>query len=76
MAETHPARRLHHRLETIHAVTYFAEDKRYVAGVVHTYLLDDSSDPVFGIQFYPQDLIREEGVVAAVLRDHRLGAAV
>jgi hypothetical protein len=28
MAETHPARRLHHRLETIHAVTYFAEESR------------------------------------------------
>jgi hypothetical protein len=26
MAETHPARRLHHRLESIHAVTYFAEE--------------------------------------------------
>lgn len=28
---THPARRLHHRLETIHAVTYFAEESRQAA---------------------------------------------
>ncbi len=31
MAETHPARRLHHRLESIHAVTYFAEESRQAA---------------------------------------------
>ncbi|HYF46642.1 MAG TPA: hypothetical protein VD926_10570 [Acidimicrobiales bacterium] len=31
MAETHPARRLHHRLETIHAVTYFAEESHQAA---------------------------------------------
>ncbi len=31
MAPTHPARRLHHRLETIHAVTYFAEESRQAA---------------------------------------------
>src|SRR5680860_564175 len=53
-------------LDEFNDVTYFTEQKRYVAGVVHTYLLDGASDPVFGIQFYPQDLIREEGVVAAV----------
>jgi hypothetical protein len=34
MAETHPARRLHHRLETIHAVTYFAEESRAAAGEI------------------------------------------
>lgn len=28
---THPARRLHHRLETIHAVTYFADESRQAA---------------------------------------------
>lgn len=31
MAEAHPARRLHHRLETIHAVTYFADESRAAA---------------------------------------------
>jgi hypothetical protein len=34
MAETHPARRLHHRLEAIHAVTYFAEESREAAKAV------------------------------------------
>ncbi len=47
-------------------VTYFTQDKRYVAGVVHTYLLDGSAEPVYGLQFYPQDVIAEETVVAAV----------
>ncbi len=47
-------------------VTYFTQDKRYVAGVVHTYLLDGSTEPVYGLQFYPQDVIAEETVVAAV----------
>ncbi len=31
MAHPHPARRLHHRLETVHAVTYFAEESRQAA---------------------------------------------
>jgi hypothetical protein len=47
-------------------VTYFTQDKRYVAGVVHTYLLDGSTEPVYGLQFYPQDVIAEATVVAAV----------
>jgi hypothetical protein len=34
MAETHPARRLYHRLETIHAVTYFAEESREAAKAI------------------------------------------
>ncbi len=41
-------------LEEFNALTYFTEDKRYVAGVVHTYLLTGASEPVFGIQFYPR----------------------
>jgi hypothetical protein len=53
-------------LDEFNEVTYFTQDKRYVAGVVHTYLLDGSTDPVYGLQFYPQDVIAEETVVAAV----------
>lgn len=52
-------------LDEFNAVTYFTQDKRYVAGLVHTYLLGDA-DPVVGIQFYPQDVIREQVVVDAV----------
>jgi hypothetical protein len=47
-------------------VTYFTQDKRYVAGVVHSHLLDGSAELVYGLQFYPQDVVAEETVVAAV----------
>jgi hypothetical protein len=53
-------------LDEFNAVTYFTEEKRYVAGVVHTYFLDGSQEPIYGLQFYPQDVIREAGVVAAL----------
>ena len=53
-------------LGTFNAVTYFTQDKRYIAGTVHTYFLDGSTEPVYGLQFYPQDVIREELVVEAV----------
>lgn len=53
-------------LDQFNAVTYFTDEKRYVAGVVHTYFLDGSTEPVYGLQFYPQDVIREAGVVEAV----------
>lgn len=47
-------------------VTYFKEPKRYVAGVVHTYFLDGGQEPIYGLQFYPQDIVREEGVLEAL----------
>jgi hypothetical protein len=53
-------------LDAFNAVTYFTLDKRYVAGTVRTYHLDGSSDPVYGLQFYPQDVIQEQLVVEAV----------
>jgi hypothetical protein len=53
-------------LEEFNQVTYFTEDKRYVAGVVHTYQLAEGEPPVWGLQFYPQDVIRERGVLDAV----------
>ena len=34
-------------------VTYFVQDKRYIAGSVHTYFLDGSTEPIYGVQFYP-----------------------
>jgi hypothetical protein len=46
-------------LEEFNAVTYFTNDKRYVAGVVHSYFLDGSTEPLYGLQFYPQELINE-----------------
>ncbi len=53
-------------LDEFNEVTYFSLEKRYIAGTVRTYHLDGSPDPVYGLQFYPQDLIREETVVEAV----------
>ncbi|MEU1972556.1 PEP/pyruvate-binding domain-containing protein [Microbacterium sp. NPDC019599] len=46
--------------------TYFTQDKRYIAGSIRSYLLDGGADPVVGLQFYPQDVIREQLVVEAV----------
>ena len=34
-------------------MTYFTEDKRYVAGMIHTYQLAKAEPPVYGLQFYP-----------------------
>ncbi|QIG38705.1 hypothetical protein G5T42_03730 [Microbacterium sp. 4R-513] len=53
-------------LGDFNTATYFTNDKRYIAGTVRTYALDGASDPVYGVQFYPQDVIREELVVEAV----------
>jgi hypothetical protein len=53
-------------LDEFNSVTYFTNDKRYVAGVVHSYFLDGSTDPVYGLQFYPQDVINEGAIVEAL----------
>ncbi|HSK77265.1 MAG TPA: PEP/pyruvate-binding domain-containing protein [Thermoanaerobaculia bacterium] len=54
-------------LEEFNRITYFTEGtKRYVAGVVHTYVLEGSGEPVYGLQFYPQDVISERLVLDAV----------
>lgn len=53
-------------LEEFNRITYFTEgEKRYVAGVVHTYFLNGRGEPVYGLQFYSQDLIRERLVLDA-----------
>jgi hypothetical protein len=53
-------------LEEFNAVTYFTNDKRYVAGVVHSYFLDGATPPLYGLQFYPQDVINEGAIVEAL----------
>lgn len=53
-------------LEEFNRITYFTQPKsRYVAGVVHSYFLDGSAEPLYGVQFYPQDLIDEGDVLNA-----------
>jgi len=60
------------RLEEFNRVTYFSPAKRYAAGVIHTYFLDGASDPVYAMQFYPQDVVNERGVldVITLVRQH------
>ena len=56
-------------LEEFNQVTYFTAPKtRYAAGVIHTYFLDGATEPVYGLQFYPQDVVREKEVVDIVKR--------
>jgi Pyruvate phosphate dikinase, AMP/ATP-binding domain len=53
-------------LKSFSAVTYDVEDKRYIAGSIQTYFVDGAREPLYGIQFFPQDVIKEAGVVEAV----------
>ena len=54
------------RLEEFNRVTYFSPTKRYAAGVIHTYVLDGATDPVYALQFYPQDVVTERGVLDVI----------
>ena len=53
-------------INEFNTITYFTQDKRYIAGVVHTYFLNGSGEPIYGLQFYPQDVIREGLLLDAV----------
>jgi hypothetical protein len=56
-------------LDEFNRITYFTEPKtRYVAGVVHTYFLEGGLEPVYGLQFYPQDVVREQAIIDVVHR--------
>ncbi len=37
-------------------VTYWAQDKRYVAGTVQLYRTSEAEAPLYGVQLYPQDV--------------------
>ena len=52
-------------------VSYFAQDKRYYAGTLQEYRLGVDAEPLYGIQFYPQDVIAEDSVLhmATVVAD-------
>ncbi|MEM6990934.1 MAG: PEP/pyruvate-binding domain-containing protein [Myxococcota bacterium] len=47
-------------------VTYNVNDKRYFAGTLQQYTLGDDDKVLYGIQFYPQDVIAEQTVLKAV----------
>lgn len=46
--------------------TYFTNDKRYFAGSVQCYHLDAENSDVYGVQFFPQDVISGEAIVKAL----------
>jgi hypothetical protein len=54
-------------LKSFGAVTYDTLDKRYVAGSIQTYFVDGAKEPLFGVQFFPQDVVRD-GLVVEVIR--------
>lgn len=45
--------------EEFNETTYFSQAKRYVAGTVRTWYRGGSDAPVYGVQFYPDDVIAE-----------------
>jgi hypothetical protein len=56
-------------LDEFNQITYFTAPKtRYAAGVIHTYFLDGATEPVYGLQFYPQDVVHEREIVDIVRR--------
>ncbi len=47
-------------------VTYFTQDKRYFAGTIAAYRTSADAPILYGIQFYPQDVIAEDAVFRGV----------
>lgn len=47
------------------AATYYGDDKQFIAGTIQTYTLGNDTEPTYAIQFYPDDVIHEEGILAA-----------
>jgi len=44
---------------TFNNSTYFSSPKRFYAGNIQTYKLGEATEPVYAIQFYPDDIIAE-----------------
>lgn len=47
-------------------VTYNVQDKRYFAGTLQEYQIEEGQPVLYAIQFYPQDVIAEDTVLTAV----------
>ncbi len=56
----------HETQKEFSAVTYDTLDKRFVAGSVQTYFVDKETEPLYGIQYFPQDVAKEEVVVETI----------
>ena len=52
-------------LQSFDQVTYWTQNKRFFAGTLQEYHLG-AGQTLYGIQFYPQDVIAEKTVIAAV----------
>ncbi len=53
-------------LESFNQATYSVQDKRYVAGTVQTYKLSADAEPLYGFQFYPEDVAAEGTILDAM----------
>jgi hypothetical protein len=53
-------------LGTFNHETYEVQDKRFVAGTVQTYKLDPDGPPLYGFQFYPEDVATEGTILSAM----------
>jgi anthranilate/para-aminobenzoate synthase component II len=53
-------------LESFNDNTYSVQDKRYVAGTIQTYKLDPNAAPIYGFQFYPEDVAAEGTILEAM----------
>jgi hypothetical protein len=53
-------------LESFNDHVYPVQDKRYVAGTVQTYNLDANAPPLYGFQFYPEDVASEKTILDAM----------
>ena len=52
--------------ESFNQTTYFEAKKRFYAGTVQTYFIDDSKEPTYAVQFYPDDVISEDSLLLAL----------
>lgn len=50
---------------TFNDSTYFTQDKDFFAGTIAQYRVSDTEPVIYGIQFYPQDVIAEGSVLLA-----------
>ena len=53
-------------LSTFNDHTYSTQDKRFVAGTVQTYKIDPEGAPLYGFQFYPEDVAAEKTILDAM----------
>ena len=53
-------------LDSFGKVTYDTQNKRYIAGSIQTFFVDGEKEPLYGIQFFPQDVARD-GIIATAV---------